>query len=136
MDGVQSFGEKRVIWRTIGQLCRSGVRSSNESRCYYWPYLPASSPGEYAALDKLAEGEELGSNLPKYVCVVRRTTTQADPFAPVPLATAISQLSHALRLLDSPGYETWGFRSKSWNEFADAGEAKFDSGLWRHQNGL
>ena len=31
-------------------------------RCY-WAYLPASSPGEYAALGKLAEGEELGSNL-------------------------------------------------------------------------
>jgi hypothetical protein len=27
MDGVQSFGEKRVFRRTIGRLCRSGVRS-------------------------------------------------------------------------------------------------------------
>ena len=30
MDGVQSFGEKRDFRRTIGRLCRSGVRSSNE----------------------------------------------------------------------------------------------------------
>ena len=30
MDGVQSFGEKRAFWRTIGQLRRSGVRGSNE----------------------------------------------------------------------------------------------------------
>jgi len=37
----------------------------------------------------------------KYVCVVRRTTTQTDPFAPAPLVTAISQLSHTIRLLDS-----------------------------------
>lgn len=28
--GVLSFGEKRAIRRTIGWLCRSGVRSSNE----------------------------------------------------------------------------------------------------------
>jgi len=33
------------------------------NRCCYWGYLPASSPGEYAALGKLAEREELGSNL-------------------------------------------------------------------------
>ena len=33
------------------------------NRCCYWGYLPASSPGEYAALGKLAEGEEPGSNL-------------------------------------------------------------------------
>jgi hypothetical protein len=31
--------------------------------CCYWAYLPANSPGEYAALSKVAEGEELGSNL-------------------------------------------------------------------------
>jgi hypothetical protein len=31
--------------------------------CCYWASLPASSPGEYPALGKLAEGEELGSNL-------------------------------------------------------------------------
>ena len=43
-----------------------------------------------------------------------------------PLVTAISQLSHTIRLLDSPEYETSGFRSKSWNEFAEAGEPKFD----------
>lgn len=30
MAGVQSFGEKRALRRTIGRLCRSGVRSSNE----------------------------------------------------------------------------------------------------------
>ena len=33
------------------------------NRCCYWACLPASSPGEYPALGKLAEGEELGSNL-------------------------------------------------------------------------
>ena len=33
------------------------------NRCCYWAYLPANSPGEYAALGKVAEGEELGSNL-------------------------------------------------------------------------
>jgi hypothetical protein len=27
------------------------------NRCCYWGYLPASSPGEYAALGKLAERE-------------------------------------------------------------------------------
>jgi hypothetical protein len=30
MDRVQSFGEKRAFRRTIGRLCRSRVRSSNE----------------------------------------------------------------------------------------------------------
>ena len=60
------------------------------------------------------------------VRLVRRTTTQTDPFAPAPLVSAISQLSHTIRLLDSLGYETSGFRSKSWNEFAEAGEPKFD----------
>jgi len=30
IEGVQSFGEKRAFRRTIGRLCRSGVRSSNE----------------------------------------------------------------------------------------------------------
>jgi hypothetical protein len=39
----------------------SGAKMRN--RCYYWAYLPRSSPGEYAALSRLAEGEELGSNL-------------------------------------------------------------------------
>ena len=33
------------------------------NRCHYWPEVSAGSPGEYAALGKLAEGEELGSNL-------------------------------------------------------------------------
>jgi hypothetical protein len=33
------------------------------NRCCYWANLPANSSGECAALDKLAEGEELGSNL-------------------------------------------------------------------------
>ena len=33
------------------------------NRCCYWAYLPASSGGENAAVGKLAEGEELGSNL-------------------------------------------------------------------------
>ncbi len=31
--------------------------------CCYWACLPANSPGEHTALGKLAEGEELGSNL-------------------------------------------------------------------------
>src|ERR1700676_5028255 len=30
MAEVQSFGEKRAFRRTIGRLCRSGVRNSNE----------------------------------------------------------------------------------------------------------
>jgi hypothetical protein len=33
------------------------------NRCCYWAFLPASSAGDYPALGKLAEGEELGSNL-------------------------------------------------------------------------
>jgi arsenate reductase (thioredoxin) len=33
---------------------------------------------------------------------------------------------HALRLLESLGYETAGFRSKSWDEFAKADAPKFD----------
>jgi hypothetical protein len=33
------------------------------NRCCYWAYLPTSPRGEYTALAKLAEGEELGSNL-------------------------------------------------------------------------
>jgi len=33
---------------------------------------------------------------------------------------------HAIRLLESLGYETSGFRSKSWDEFAKAGGPKFD----------
>src|SRR5882672_7419786 len=33
---------------------------------------------------------------------------------------------HTIQLLESLGYETSGFRSKSWNEFAEAGEPKFD----------
>jgi arsenate reductase (thioredoxin) len=33
---------------------------------------------------------------------------------------------HALQLLKSLGYETAGFRSKSWDEFAKAGAPKFD----------
>ena len=33
---------------------------------------------------------------------------------------------HALQLLDSLGYETAGFRSKSWDEFARPDAPKFD----------
>src|SRR5215469_16186502 len=33
---------------------------------------------------------------------------------------------HALRLLESLGYETGGLRSKSWDEFAKAGAPRFD----------
>jgi hypothetical protein len=63
MDVVQSFGEKRASWRTIGQLCRSGVRSSNEKSLLLLGLFARDFTGEYAALGKLAEGEELGSNL-------------------------------------------------------------------------
>jgi nitroreductase len=44
------------------------------NRCCYWAYLPANSPGEYAALGKVAEGEELGSNLLR---VRQRTLTSS-----------------------------------------------------------
>jgi len=33
---------------------------------------------------------------------------------------------HAIQLLQSLGYDTSGYRSKSWDEFAKAGEPKFD----------
>lgn len=33
---------------------------------------------------------------------------------------------NTIRLLQSLGYDTSGYRSKSWNEFAGAGEPKFD----------
>ena len=33
---------------------------------------------------------------------------------------------HAIQLLQSLGYDTSGYRSKSWDEFAKAGELKFD----------
>lgn len=33
---------------------------------------------------------------------------------------------HTIQLLNSLGYDTSGFRSKSWNEFAEAGEPQFD----------
>jgi protein-tyrosine-phosphatase len=33
---------------------------------------------------------------------------------------------HTLQLLQSLGYDTSGYRSKSWDEFAKAGEPKFD----------
>jgi arsenate reductase (thioredoxin) len=33
---------------------------------------------------------------------------------------------HTIHLLQSLGYDTSGFRSKSWDEFAKAGEPKFD----------
>jgi arsenate reductase len=33
---------------------------------------------------------------------------------------------NTIHLLQSLGYDTWGYRSKSWDEFAKAGEPKFD----------
>jgi arsenate reductase len=33
---------------------------------------------------------------------------------------------HTIQLLQSLGYDTSGYRSKSWDEFAEAGEPKFD----------
>ena len=33
---------------------------------------------------------------------------------------------HTIQLLQTLGYDTSGYRSKSWDEFAKAGETKFD----------
>jgi hypothetical protein len=60
---VASRSMKRGFRRTIGRFCRSGVRSSIRNGYGYWAQLPTRSPGEHTALVKLAEGEELGSNL-------------------------------------------------------------------------
>jgi hypothetical protein len=55
MAGVQSFREKRAFRRTIGRLCRSEVRSSNEESLLILGLLPASSFGDLRALGKVAE---------------------------------------------------------------------------------
>jgi hypothetical protein len=47
----------------MGRFARSESRAKIRI-CYgYWAQLPTSSPGEYCDFGKLAEGEELGSNL-------------------------------------------------------------------------
>jgi hypothetical protein len=60
---VQSSGDKWAIRRRMSRLCRfeSGVQLCN--RCCHWAEWPTSSGREYTASAKLAEGEELGSNL-------------------------------------------------------------------------
>jgi hypothetical protein len=63
MMGVQSFGEKRVFRRTIGRLCRLEVRSTNQKRLLYWAFCHQLRRENRRAATKLAEGEELGSNL-------------------------------------------------------------------------
>ena len=60
---VQSSGEKWAIWRRRGGFCRLEVRSSNQKSLLNWGKLPTPSRGEAMAATKLAEGEELGSNL-------------------------------------------------------------------------
>ena len=60
MDGVQRFGEKLAFRRTIGRLCRSGVRSSNEKSLLL---LGLNEFGEYAALGKLAERQGFELNI-------------------------------------------------------------------------
>ncbi len=55
MDGVQSFGEKRAFRRTIGQLCRSGVRSSNEKSLLLLGLFAGEFTRRIRSLSKLAE---------------------------------------------------------------------------------
>jgi hypothetical protein len=74
----------------------------------------------------MAEGEELGSNLLQV-----RPRSPANNYANGSICPGAAcerhfPASHTIRLLDSLGYETSGFRSESWNEFAEAGEPKFD----------
>jgi hypothetical protein len=61
--GVQRFGDKWVFRRIKSAPCREVVQSSNEKVPPLLGILPTNSRGEYAASVKLAEGEELGSNL-------------------------------------------------------------------------
>jgi hypothetical protein len=53
----------RAFRRKIGRLYRSEAGAPIRNRCFCWAQLPASPPGEYLAAVRLAEGEELGSNL-------------------------------------------------------------------------
>jgi hypothetical protein len=47
----------------MGAPCGKGVRSSNEKSLPLLGLITHNSRGEYAASAKVAEGEELGSNL-------------------------------------------------------------------------
>src|SRR5260370_25408440 len=64
-SGVHRFGEKRSSNRAV-LACRES-RGQIRNDHGYWAYDPASSPREYTALSKLAEREELRSNLLQYV---------------------------------------------------------------------
>src|SRR2546430_2484221 len=63
MGGVRRFGEKRGLWRIIERPSRSGVQSSNSKQLRIRAGVPTRPPGEDITLGKLAEVEELGSNL-------------------------------------------------------------------------
>jgi hypothetical protein len=80
MDGVQSFGEKRAIWRTIGQLCQSGGRSSNEKSPLLLGLFARKFIRRICALGKLAEGEQLGSNLLHVAKSSREYQAEGAPF--------------------------------------------------------
>jgi hypothetical protein len=60
---VQSFGEKWAFRRIMSAPRREGVRSSNEKSLPLLGSIAHKLRGEYAASAKVAEGEELGSNL-------------------------------------------------------------------------
>lgn len=55
MDGVQSFGEKRALQRTIGRLCRLGVQSSNEKSLLLLGLFAREFTRRIRYLGKLAE---------------------------------------------------------------------------------
>jgi hypothetical protein len=58
-----AFGGQSGKDETGDGSCRSGVPSQIRNGYGYSAQLPTRSSGEYTALGKLAEGEELGSNL-------------------------------------------------------------------------
>ncbi len=64
------FGEQQA------DTADQGFIAQRRNRCCYWAYLPTSSLGERKAWAKLAEGEQLGSNLLHVAHRSRRT--QAD----------------------------------------------------------
>jgi hypothetical protein len=64
MGGVQRFGEKRAFRRINGAVMPVGSpRLELEMATATGLNCQRVRPGEYTALGKLAEGEELGSNL-------------------------------------------------------------------------
>jgi hypothetical protein len=72
---VQRFAEKRGVRRILGRSHRSGVHNLElEKATAAGLNYPSSSPGEHKTVGKLAEGEELGSNLLR---VVQRTLTSS-----------------------------------------------------------